>query len=194
MSREGPPLETLLRRLAETPADFLAEPRIGAAGSVNVAAVVSDTLRDLGLPPADAQTLAVFQPASAREHRNRLSIVLIICWLLHDPAFAERPDASRTVELLSDGAQALAPYVQAPKLVSDPDRREELARTALDRLGLRPAGESEAQAQDRLTTVSSAGRSKVISAARAAEERARQIREALARKAAEEAADKATRE
>jgi len=194
MTRPGPALETLLRRLAETPADFLAEPRIGAAGSVNVAAVVADTLRDLGLPTPDAKTLAAFQPANAREHRNRLGIVLVACWLLHDPAFAERPDVERIIDLLTDGAQALAPYVQAPKLVSDPDRREELARYALDRLDMRPAGESEAQAQDRLTTISSAARAKVVSAARAAEERARQIREALARKAAEEAADKATRE
>ena len=65
---------------------------------------------------------------------------------------------------------------------------------ALARLGLRPAGETIAQAQDRLTTLSSAERQRVMRAARAAEERARAIREALVRKAAQESADKYTRD
>ena len=87
-----------------------------------------------------------------------------------------------------------AAQVAARKFVSDPDRREELARFALARLGFRPAGETLAQAQDRLTTLNSAERARVLRAARAAEERSRQIREALTRKAAEESADKWTRE
>ncbi len=48
MKEEGPPLETLVRRLADCPNDFLAEPRIGPAGVVSVPAVVADLLRDLG--------------------------------------------------------------------------------------------------------------------------------------------------
>ena len=65
---------------------------------------------------------------------------------------------------------------------------------ALARLGFRPAGETLAQAQDRLTTLNSAERARVMKVAQAAEQRARQIREALTRKAAEESADKWTRE
>jgi hypothetical protein len=44
MKEEGPLLETLTRRLSECPADFLAEPRIGARGRVHVGAVISDLL------------------------------------------------------------------------------------------------------------------------------------------------------
>ena len=44
----GPALERLTRRLAETPEDFLHEPRIGSSGSVHVAAVVQDLLSSLG--------------------------------------------------------------------------------------------------------------------------------------------------
>jgi hypothetical protein len=84
--------------------------------------------------------------------------------------------------------------VAAKKFVTDPDRREELARVALARLGFRPAGETLAQAQDRLTTLNSAERARVMKAAQIAEQRARQIREELVRKAAEESADKWTRE
>src|SRR5262245_60012946 len=60
---EGSPLEVLLRRLLETPAEFLAEPRVGTAGEVDVAAVVWDVLRDLDDRPLDEAELAPFRPA-----------------------------------------------------------------------------------------------------------------------------------
>ncbi len=87
------------------------------------------------------------------------------------------------------GLDELAELVKAPQLIADSDRREELSRLCLKALDLRPAGETAAQAQDRLTTLNTAERQRVVAAARAAEERARQIREAMAKKAAEEAAE-----
>jgi hypothetical protein len=195
MKEEGPLLEALTRRLAECPADFLAEPRIGKSGAVHVEAVVSDLLRDLGgasLTPAQA---AVFQSKDARKDRNRLSLVLIGCWLLHDEWFRkEQRFAAQAHSFLSEGLTELAALVPAPQFASDADRREELVRLCLRQLGLRPGGESESQALDRLTTLNTAERQRVIRAAREAEERARAIREAMAKKAAEEAADKWTRE
>lgn len=193
MDAEGPPLEQLTRRLAETPDDFLDEPRIGKSGRINVAAVVSDLMRQLGEElPADAA--AALQGATAERDRNRLGVILIAAWLLADPWFRSGAHAGNAAELLARGMAELSEWVQAPKFVKDPDRREELARTALAGLRLRPAGESIAQAQDRLTTISTAERKRVIAASRAAEERARQIREALTRKAADESADKWSRE
>jgi hypothetical protein len=88
----------------------------------------------------------------------------------------------------------LAEYALADKFVTDPDRREELARLCLKALGLRPAGETEAQAQDRLTTLSTAERQRVIKAAQEAEDRARKIREEMARQAAYDAQMKSMRE
>ena len=76
----------------------------------------------------------------------------------------------------------------------DPERREELARVTLAAFELRPAGESLAQAQDRLQAISGAERKRLIEAVQAAEKRAREVREALLAKAAAEAADKDTRE
>ena len=64
----------------------------------------------------------------------------------------------------------------------------------LGSLDLRPSGETEAQAEDRLTRISSSQRRKVLAAAREAEQRAKAVREALAAKAAQEAADKYSRE
>jgi len=195
MTQEGPLLESLTRRLAECPADFLAEPRIGAAGKVHVAAVVSDVIRDLGGEPLIRAQAVAFEPKDARQHRNRLSLVLVAGWLLHDPWFTQQKRfAAPAYDFLAMGLNELARHVKASSFVSDPDRREELARLCLKALDLRPAGETEAQAQDRLNTLNTAERQRVIQAARQAEQRAREIREAMARKEAEEATDKWSRE
>jgi hypothetical protein len=102
--------------------------------------------------------------------------------------------AVRILTAMSDAAAELAGLVKAAAVVSDPERREELARLALARLSMRPAGESEAFARDRMTAMSTAERTRVLAASRQAEERARSIRAELARKAAQEAADKWGRE
>jgi hypothetical protein len=89
-------------------------------------------------------------------------------------------------ELYSSGKNAI--YVE------DVDRREEFIRVALAAVNLRPQGETQIQAEDRLMTVSSFERKRVMEAAKIAEERAAQIREALAKQAALEAANKMSRE
>lgn len=194
MQQEGPPLETLIRRLAETPADFLAEPRIAAAGRVVVTAVAADLLR-ISSAAATSAELAPLAPRQPERDRNRQAVVLLLCWLLHDDWFrAARPAKEALLDLLIAGSEELAAQTPSKKFVEDPERREELARFALARLGRRPLGESVAQAQDRLTSLSAAERERVLAASRAAEERARAIREALAKKAAQESADKWTRE
>lgn len=194
MQQEGPILESLTRRLAETPEEFLAEPRIGQSGRAHVPAIVGDLLRMLN-GPAHADELLRFCGSDARRDRNRLAIALILCWLLSEDWFRQaKLEKSTVLELLDAEATELADQIASRKFVTDTDRREELARVALARLGFRPAGETLAQAQDRLTTLNSAERARVMKAARAAEQRARNIREALVRKAAQESADKWTRE
>lgn len=191
------PLEALTRRLAETPPDFLAEPWIGSAGVVHVDAVIADVLHTLGAPALTPAEAAAFQakPAEAKQRRRRLRVQLLAAWMFGEPAFHGQGVGAAARDFLA-GAElaALAEAADAPKIVADPERREELARLALRALGLRPAGESEAVAQDRLTTVSTVERQRVVRAAREAEARAREVREAMARQAAQEAADKWTRE
>lgn len=188
MTQEGPYLETLTRRLAETPPEFLAEPIIAGQGVVEVKAVIGDLLHVLGAQPAGT--------AQMPNQRNALRLMLIASWLLADDWFKRHgpPLAKEIEQFLTVGVQELAASVAVEKFTTDADRREELARVSLAHLGLRPAGESEAQAQDRLLTISSSERQRVIKAARAAEARAQQIREEMRRKAAEEAQAKAMRE
>jgi hypothetical protein len=194
MNKQGPIMESLTHRLAETPEDFLAEPRIGQQGRIHVSAVVQDLLARLGRPASPAR-LSTFNGTDAARDRNRLSVVLVLCWLLQDDWFQQaKLTTDSLLTLLDDGVTELAKQVPAHKLVGDPERREELARLALAQLGYRPAGETETQAQDRLMSLSSTERSRVLKASREAEERARAIREALRKKAADESADKWTRE
>lgn len=193
MEREGPPLERLLHRLAETPAEFLDEPRLGRRGRVDVGAVAGDLVRLLGgAPTTVAAPLVALGPGGAGD-RNALAVALVLAWLLADEAFHGTPPATLT-GLLTDAARELAAQTASRQFVEHAERREELARLALARCGARPAGETVAQAQDRLTALSAAERRRVMAAARVAEERARAIREALVRKAAEESADKWSRE
>ena len=194
METPGPTLESLTRRLTETPPDFLDEPRIGSNGSVVVAALVNDLLARLGLR-AERTVLDRFQGKSAKADRNRLMVVMVMVWLLADDWFASAGiDQGKALGLLDETANELAKALAAQKYLDDPDRREELCRLTLARLGFRPEGETVAQATDRLSALSGIERKRLLEASRAAEARARAIREALIRKQAEASADKWSRE
>lgn len=194
MNREGPPLEALMHRLTAVPPDFLDEPRIGTRGTVRVDAVVADLIRHYGGVP-EAGRLTVFTEQDPARGRNRLAIVLLLAWLTADEWFSSHGvPAEALLSLLTEAPPGLAEQTASAAFLTDPDRREEITRLTLARLDFRPAGESPAQAQDRLTSLSATERARVIAAARAGELRARAIREALAKKAADESADKYTRE
>ena len=194
MEREGCELSRLMRHISETPLEFLQEPRLGQHGTVAVSAVVGDLCRSHGFEPG-AAALDAYAIGTPKSDRNRLRVSLLLTWVLGESWFhATDLREAPLLPLLLQGARELSEYAAAEKLVSDPERREELARFCLARLGFRPQGETRAQAEDRLTSLSAAERARVLHASREAEERARAVREALVRQAAEESADKYTRE
>jgi hypothetical protein len=186
---EQPALDALLRRLSECPAEFLAEPRSDKhPDGVNVRAVLHDLLEDLGDAPSTA-TLDALETVSARKAlRNVQRTRLVAAWLLHDPSLRVHTGLAPRALAFLQSIESLAGLVSAELFVRDPDRREELARTALHALGLRPAGESEAHAADRLQSLSSVERDRVIRATRAAEENARALRKKMEEEAAKAAA------
>lgn len=209
----GPPIEVLIRRLIDTPTEFLAEPlfarRKKAVGgsSVDVAAVVSDTFVALGGHPLKVDEARVFRPRKSARARNWLRCVLIGSWLVAhfdpspDPSSDTNPGRNTgspnlaSVEVfLTHRLSELSDLVDAARLVDDAERREELARLLLRDLSLLPAGETQAQADDRLATLDSVNRKRVMDQARSAELRAAEVRRALESKRAAEAAAKASRE
>lgn len=187
MLQPGPPLDQLLHRLAECPPDFLLGP-----GQIDVTALACDHFRALGVAIPSLQERRSLA-ALSKEARGLAPVVL---WLLRDAWFLARPQLGEATWklLLSDALSRLANLIRPDAIINDPDRREELVRLCLKGLGLMPDGESEAQAADRLTTLDSVERKRVIRQTRQAEARAREIREAMARKRAEEAAARYSRE
>ena len=184
---DAPILEALTHRLSECPDDFLIPPRVGNIGIISVAAIAADHLRAMGI--AKPEVLHGKLDAAA------FTLISITCWLLHDPWFLARPDlAPKMQKLLGAPLQPLSTVVKPGEFVTDPDRREELVRFCLSQLDLRPQGESAAQAKDRLTALDSVERVRVVRDTAAAEARAAEVRRMMAKRAAEEAAAKETRE
>lgn len=186
MPPEGPEIERLVRRLAECPGEFLAT----ADGAPDYIAVVCDHMRRMTpeTPPDRSPALAVLRKVGPAH----LELIAVACWMLHDDWFLDRPDLAPGMWALfvSDALKRLAELVKPAAFVTDPDRREELARTCLKSLALAPKGETPSEAADRLTALDSVERHRVLKATAAAERRAREIREAMAKKKAQESASR----
>lgn len=187
MDTDLPDLDGLLRRLSECPPDFLATP----PASPDAVALVCDLVRHIDsrrAPETDTQWLEQMS-LIVRPLRGAPRVAV---WLLRDRWFAGRVvlgDALR--RLFTDETLVSLDRITAPELlVRDPDRREELVRVCLRALGLRPRGETLAEAADRLAALDSVERERVLRATAAAERRAREIREAMARQAALDAASR----
>jgi hypothetical protein len=186
MSIEGPDIRELTRHLAECPPAFLEEPvQPSGQGGVHVHAVLSDLLVAMGADRLSSQEVAAFRytnKKSVRGERNRLRIALLGAWLFSHWGLRGAEAAAKLRRWLAEGLEPLAKLIVADDLVRDSDRREEFARLCLAALDMRPLGESPAQAQNRLSALSSVERERVVAEARAAEERARQVREEMLRK------------
>ena len=194
MTKNFPAIEVLLRHLVETPRDFLDPPYLGKNGSVHVNALIFDLSHQIGEALDVAELGRFCNLPDTRKNANWLTLCAIGCWLLNDESLRKHVHKHILFPFFTQTLWALADEYAAQRYLLDSERREELIRITLPDLGLRPAGETEAQAQDRLQALSSTERRRIIAAAREAEKRAREIREALIRKAAAEAADKYTRE
>lgn len=188
MKHEGPDLAGLLHRLAECPAEFL-QAGTGEKGS-DAIAIVCDQMRAMTPtePPELSPALVEIRAGSA----SGMKVLAVACWLLHDPWFLGRPELAPGMWslLASPKLTKLASLVKPDAFVNDPDRREELTRLCLQLLGLRPRGESAAVAADRLTSLDSVERDRVLRGTAAAERRAREVRAAMAAAKAQESASR----
>ena len=99
-------------------------------------------------PPERLPALAAIR----REKPALLELLAIVCWMLHDDWFLDRPDTAPGMWKLfgSDALKRLVELVKPAAFVDDADRREELARLCLKHLSLIPKGETAAGAADRL--------------------------------------------
>lgn len=191
-----PPLAEFLRWLVEMPDAFSAEPLGFGKGTLPVAAVVADLYETYFGAYPEESLLSAFRPAkTGKAERNRLRWVLAACHLLWHPALRGCGAATEQLNrLLIEELAQVATAEDADSLRTEEERREELVRRTLRALGLSLPGESAQEAEDRLTQVDSVERRRLLRAAAEKEKRAREVRDMMARRAAEEAAAKVSRE
>jgi hypothetical protein len=192
----GPPLAEWLRWTAEMPPVFRADPATTTwdePSRVRVRAVVADLLETLTGETPEPRLLDAFTAAdSSVRERNRLGWVLAAAHVLWHPALRaarlEAASAAKVRRFLVEELAALAAVAPFDGLVGDEERREELVRRALRASAVELPGESASEREDRLKQVDSLERHRVLGEAADRERRAREVREAMAKKAAEEAA------
>lgn len=196
----GPDLYHLLQRLQNCPSEFLMPPILENSpsdynGIIHTDAIVNDLLFALGHEADGIEIQKSFRYTYTAANKNYLQLVLITSHLLFDSyfCFAER-FGKKVKAILIEKIIDLAAIVEATQFVFDSERREELVRFCLMNLDLKPSGETETHANDRLISINSIERKRVIEESKAAQKRAQELREALARKEAEEAASKWNRE
>jgi hypothetical protein len=196
MNISGPSLDSLVHRLGECPPEFLELSMEETRGAEILIAILGDTFMEYGEHnPWQAEDPFLDRlrrkptDVSASRHRGLLGVV---AWLLFDEWFQEHASiACRAWRWIrGEEVRELSRLVSPELFTSDMDRREELVRVLLASIDVRPAGETIEQASDRKSTLDSVERSKVLQATIAAEKRAREIREAMARKAALESASR----
>ena len=192
----APPLAELLRWMVEMPPAFRAEPEGFGEGKVRVRAVVADLFETLFGGPPPMATLAAFDAQDTGDaERNRLRWILAAAHLLWHPSFRGHPPAQASIEkLLVQDLATVASIVKVERLDREEERREELIRRSLRALERSLAGETPNEANDRFKQVDSVERRRVLLAAADRERRSREVREAMAKKAAQEAAAKVSRE
>lgn len=204
-SANGLSVERLCRRVGAIPSIFVEDPPVGQASVVTHAILHDLVLVQCGVTPSPG-FLAPFRKGTSTKKAKKGTVEVspaqrhflarVLAWLLMDPAFRDVP-AERLEKAIEDALGVLE-VVAARQFLDDTDRREELVRLVLRHLGLTPEGEALADAEDRLSSLDSVRRMRLLQEARAAED-ARRKREAelaaeLARKQAEEQASRYDRE
>lgn len=204
MMQQGPSVTGLMHRVAEIKNIFLDEPEMKILYSkkiknkirIDTKAVVSDMIFNTGGRFITEQEAEYFILDQSNVNRNYLGIVLIVCYLLNDNWFVKNtliPEKIISL-LICKNLKELSRIVSFELFFEDQERREELIRIALKHLELIPFGETEVKAKDRLNTLDSVERKRIIKKTMNAQKRAQELRAAMARKAAREAASKVSRE
>jgi hypothetical protein len=196
MNNEGPSLAAMTHRLAECPEDFL-NICDDANGSACVIALLADFFRRFDDNPMRIDDPFVAKLISAKftvNHQRHLGLLSLALWLFYDPWFSDRKEfaASMWNLLQGDHFQSISQLLKPRTVLSNPDRREELVRVCLSGLDLRPDGETIPQATDRLMSLNSIERERILKETAAAEKRAREVREAMARIKAQESVSRYT--
>lgn len=199
MSRVVANINDLNSYLADCPDVFLRAPMLlknnEIDGEVSVGAVISDLLGIISGDFLNIEEVRKFYRVHNTKELNHYKLILIAARLLsHDVFVQAEVTKSEVMHLLENTIKKPAMLVDAEDFILDEERREELIRHCLNAFDILPESENKARAYDRLKAIDSVERDKVMHEAQKAHQRAKELREAMARKRAQEAASKMSRE
>ena len=190
MKEEGPELVLLMARQRATPPEYLLKARV----EVDTAALYCDLIEEAG-GAAEPQSVRDDLLVATTANPNLGQLVQLAAWLLRDAWF--RGEGKRLAEApckLCTRLVRFARLVRCADVMSDEERREEFVRLVLDALQLRPQGETDVKAHDRLDALDSVARATIAEDSKKAYERAKAVARQVADAAAEAAAAKTSRE
>ena len=186
-------IHQLMRRLAQCPGEIYDFTGMNAESPVPLAQV-QDTIYYLGGPALEQKARKSVMKIQT-ERPVEAAFLMLGCYVLSDPLFCEKKElVSRSLSLLVSGFTSLADLAQARDFVLNTERREELVRLCLKHLELRPEGESKDVFKNRWESLDSVRRVELMQKATELRKRQEELRKAMERKAAEEAASKWSRE
>ena len=198
---EGPPISYLVHHLVQAPPGIREQSVPGNSPGQTTAAMVSDLFYDMGGLLFIQQTAREFFTLNANADPNLFHLIRVVCYILEDRwffAYYQQDPKARIADkvkpLIFGGLKELAQVQKAGFFLDDAEGREEICRRVLRVLELLPQGETREQAADRFTALDSVERSALVKKTREAQRRAMEIRKEMARRQAEEAASKMSRE
>ena len=147
--------------------------------------VSDDYLLDNSALPTESDLNKLGQPAQIG--------IQVACWLFSHKYF-NRPQQKQQIwdgmkTFMFNRLPELSIYVKVEEWIENEDRNEEFVRLAIDCCGLRPDGESENEATDRLDALNTIKRFKVLENSTGAFDRMMEIRRTMAENKAREAAN-----
>lgn len=204
-------LHSLMRHLSECPPELYNFPE---GGPVVPLAVLQDTVFHLGGSELSSSRREELHKLQSKKTGNRqMSFLLLGCYVLNHSLFMnpkqtavpnqignpkQATNPKQIIEPLLDflfhGLPPLAGVATASDFVRSTDRREEFIRLILNELRWYPEGETEKMASSRLESLDTVRRVNLMKKAAALRQRQEELRRAMEKKAAEEAASKWSRE
>jgi len=140
--------------------------------------------------------LNVIEWDKVKKQPNLLGLHLVLCYFFADPNWKEENiDVEKLIAYLKDKLPILATNVSPyTEWISDGERSEELVRSLLNGLDLLPANETEKYFKDRLRSIDTLERIRILEESKKAQERAQELLRKIKQAEEEEAASKYNRE
>jgi len=180
-------LATHLRKCPDT---FLQSSDFFSKEGLNSIALINDTYRMISndFLGNDFEIPSQFDVKYIND--NHWRAIHISTWLLSDQNFINNPEIKdKLYNFWFEELRLASEYVKFIEWINDEERAEEMVRLLLHCCGIIPHGENQDEATDKLSSLSSVDRHKVLKQSYEAHERIMNIRREMEEKKAREAAN-----